>query len=141
MRCWVAALLCCCCTRAVDDPIERTPSRTSTTAWSWHRDDDGFHGTGVGAGDVVTDLQTAACAIGDPLRDDNLIRDAPVWNRTWTLARALRRQRRRTLLVFDGVKMGASGKLNHVPLGTLRDQFLRYAFDVRNASRDLLRDQ
>ena len=36
--------------------------------------------------------------------------------------------------------MGAAVKLNHVPLGTIRDQFLRYAFDVRNASIDLLKE-
>ena len=70
------------------------------------------------------------------------MRDAPVWNRTWTLRTTFeaRSDAARIVLVFDGVKMGASVKLNHVPLGTIRDQFLRYAFDVRNASIDLLRE-
>ncbi len=109
--------------------------------WSWHRDDDGFTMPASVPGDVVTDLQ-AAGAIGDPLLDDNFVRDAPVWNRTWTLRTTFeaRSDAARILLVFDGIKMGASVKLNHVPLGTIRDQFLRYVFDVRNASRDLLRE-
>ena len=45
-----------------------------------------------------------------------------------------------SLVIFDGVKMGARVRLNHVTLGTVRDQFLRYVFDVRNASIDLLRE-
>ena len=34
------------------------------------------------------------------------------------------------LLVFDGIKMGASISLDGVALGTAADQFLRYTFDV-----------
>lgn len=34
------------------------------------------------------------------------------------------------LLVFDGVKMGATLSLNGVELGTFTDQFLRYQFDI-----------
>ena len=84
-----------------------------------------------------------AGAIGDPLLDDNFVRDAPVWNTTWTLRTTFeaRSDAARISLVFDGVKMGlASPRLNHVTLGTVRDQFLRYVFDVRNASIDLLRE-
>ena len=105
------------------------------------RDDDGFTMPASVPGDVVTDLQ-AAGAIGDPLLDDNFVRDAPVWNRTWTLRTSFRvdSDAARIVLVFDGVKMGATVILNHQTLGTLRDQFLRYVFDVRNASIDLLRE-
>lgn len=35
-----------------------------------------------------------------------------------------------TLLVFDGIKMGANITLNGQPVGTAVDQFLRYQFDV-----------
>ena len=145
MRRWVAALLCCRYTRAgslVDDPIGADAiTYLDDERWSWHRDDDGFTMPASVPGDVVTDLQTAG-AIGDPLRDDNFVRDAPVWNRTWTLKTIFRvdSDAARVLLVFDGVKMGARVRLNHAPLGTVRDQFLRYVFDVRNASVDLLRE-
>ena len=109
--------------------------------WSWVRADDGFTIPASVPGDVVTDLQRAG-AIGDPLRDDNFVRDASVWNRTWTLRTTFeaRSDAARIALVFDGIKMGASVRLNHQTLGTIRDQFLRYAFDVRNASVDLLRE-
>ena len=140
MRCWVAALLCWY-TRA-ENPIGADAiTYLDDENWSWHRDDDGFSIPASVPGDVVTDLQ-AAGAIGDPLRDDNFVRDAAVWNRTWTLRTTFeaRSDAARVLLVFDGVKLGASVKLNHQTLGTIRDQFLRYAFDVRNASIDLLRE-
>jgi len=111
------------------------------STWSWHRDDDGFSIPASVPGDVVTDLERAG-AIGDPLRDDNFVRDAAVWNRTWTLRTTFRvdSDAPRIALIFDGVKLGAAVKLNHQTLGTMRDQFLRYAFDVRNASTDLLRE-
>ena len=109
--------------------------------WSWVRADDGFTIPASVPGDVVTDLERAG-VIEDPLRDDNFIRDAAVWNRTWTLRTTFRvdSDAPRIALIFDGVKLGASVKINHQTLGTIRDQFLRYAFDVRNASIDLLRD-
>ncbi len=140
MRCWVAALLCW--STQAENPIGADAiTYLDGSTWSWHRDDDGFTVPASVPGDVVTDLQ-AAGAIGDPLRDDNFVRDAPVWNRTWTLRTSFRvdSDAARISLVFDGVKMGARVRLNHQPLGTVRDQFLRYAFDVRNASIDLLRE-
>ena len=139
MRCWAAALLCWY-TQA-EDPIGADAiTYLDDEQWSWVRADDGFTIPASVPGDVVTDLQ-AAGAIGDPLLDDNFVRDAPVWNRTWTLRTSFRvdSDAARVLLVF-GVKMGARVRLNHVTLGTVRDQFLRYAFDVRNASIDLLRE-
>ena len=140
MRCWHCSALLLC-TRA-EDPIGADAiTYLDGSTWSWHRDDDGFTIPASVPGDVVTDLQAAA-PIGDPLLDDNFVRDAPMWNRTWTLRTSFEvdSDAARILLVFDGVKMGASVSLNHVPLGTVRDQFLRYAFDVRNASIDLLRE-
>ena len=83
MRCWAAALLCWY-TQA-DDPIGADAiTYLDGSTWSWHRDDDGFTIPASVPGDVVTDLERAG-AIGDPLLDDNFVRDAPVWNRTWTL--------------------------------------------------------
>ena len=82
MRCWAAALLCCCCTQAVEDPIGADAiTYLDGSTWSWHRDDDGFTIPASVPGDVVTDLERAG-AIGDPLLDDNFVRDAPVW-RAW----------------------------------------------------------
>ena len=40
-------------------------------------------------------------------------------------------QTKETLLVFDGVKMGAIASLNQVNLGIFTDQFLRYYFPVQ----------
>jgi beta-galactosidase/beta-glucuronidase len=140
MRCWAAALLCWYA--RAEDPIGADAiTYLDDGHWSWVRADDGFTIPASVPGDVVTDLERAG-VIEDPLLDDNFIRDAPTWNRTWTLRTSFRvdSDAARIALIFDGVKMGASVKLNHVTLGTIRDQFLRYAFDVRNASRDLLRE-
>lgn len=143
MRLYTAALLCCY-TQAgtlVDDPIGADAVKyLDAEPWSWVRGDDGFAIPASVPGDVVTDLEKAG-AIGNPLLDDNFIRDAPAWNRTWTLRTSFSvdSDAARIALVFDGVKMGATVKLNHVILGVARDQFLRYAFDLRNISTDLLR--
>ena len=40
---------------------------------------------------------------------------------------------------LDGVKMGARISVDGVAVGVATDQFLRYAFDLRNATHDLLR--
>ena len=143
MRLYTAALLCCY-TQAgtlVDDPLGADAVKyLDAEPWSWVRGDDGFAIPASVPGDVVTDLEKAG-AIGNPLLDDNFIRDAPAWNRTWTLRTSfsMDSDAARIALVFDGVKMGATVKLNHVILGVARDQFLRYAFDLRNISTDLLR--
>ena len=44
-----------------------------------------------------------------------------------------------TLLVLEGVKMGASVLLNGMPLGNATDQFVRYTFTLRVAKGALER--
>ena len=84
MRCWAAALLCCCCTQAVEDPIGADAiTYLDDSTWSWHRDDDGFTIPASVFGDVVRTCRPPARSA--TLLDDNFVRDAPVWNRTWTL--------------------------------------------------------
>ena len=122
-------------------PSARTQSRTSMTSIGPGSRDDGFTIPASVPGDVVTDLQPPARSA------------TPCWTTILCATRRFGTARGRSddlrgvdsdaariVLAFDGVKMGASVNLNHVPLGTIRDQFLRYAFDVRNASIDLLRE-
>ena len=85
-------------------------------------------------GDHLTDLQ-ANKLIQDPLFDQNF-RNASVWgSRTWTYTATFTppptlAQAKAVLLVFDGVKMGAAVSLNGHAVGTVKDQFLRYSYDV-----------
>ena len=141
MRCALLPALLCWYAQA-ENPIGADAiTYLDDEDWSWVRADDGFTIPASVPGDVVTDLERTG-VIEDPLRDDNFIRDAAVWNRTWTLRTTFRvdSDAPRIALIFDGVKLGATVTLNHATLGTVRDQFLRYAFDVRNASVDLLRE-
>ena len=80
-------------------------------------------------GDLITDLQTAGL-IGDPLYELNFL-NASLWSQPWVYKTAF------TLpsgashrLVFDGVKMGATVKVNGNIVGTTHDQFLRYVFTI-----------
>ena len=76
-----ALLLLCWHTRA-ENPIGADAiTYLDDEHWSWVRADDGFTMPASVPGDVVTDLERAG-VIEDPLRDDNFIRDAPVWNTT-----------------------------------------------------------
>ena len=90
-------------------------------------------------GDLLTDLQSAEL-IGDPLYEKNFL-NASLWSaHTWTyrtsftpeaaVAAAAAAVGGRVLLVFDGVKMGASIALDGLVLGTAADQFLRHTYDV-----------
>ena len=92
-------------------------------------------------GDLLSDLE-AGGIIGDPLYERTFIANQSVWNdATWTYSTEIRVRdvtAPRATLVFDGVKMGARISVDGVALGVATDQFLRYAFDLRNASHDLL---
>eukprot|EP00038_Savillea_parva_P028912 m.67751 g.67751 ORF g.67751 m.67751 type:complete len:1029 (+) comp8463_c0_seq1:39-3125(+) len=88
-------------------------------------------------GDHLTDLQTAGL-IDDPLFDVNFM-NSSVWGaRTWTYtatftAPASLSQSGAVLLVFDGVKMGAHVRLNGQVIDTVKDQFLRYMYNVADS--------
>ena len=86
-------------------------------------------------GDLLTDLQNAG-QIGDPLVEKNFLNSSLWAARTWTYSTtfaapaAWRAAGGQNLLVFDGIKMGATVKLNGQTLGVAVDQFLRYTFEV-----------
>ena len=95
-------------------------------------------------GDLLTDLQRAK-VITDPWLDITWMQNSSLWTEhAWTytthfdvpdssFARtsALR-------LVFDGVKMGATVRVNGHKIGVLADQFLRYTFTLDPKALDLL---
>jgi len=98
---------------------------------------DGTSMVGKVPGDVITDLQLAG-KIGDPLYELNWKDPAHVqqWNQSWTYQRTLPASLARqaaageVLLIFDGIKMGATIKLNGKVLGTATDQFVKYNFSI-----------
>jgi len=101
-------------------------------------------------GDVITDLQ-AAGLIGDPLYELNF-KNATLWdvpvNSTvrWVYSKSfsttavagdhLSAPSNDVVLVFDGVKMGATVSLNGHTLGKMTDQFVRYNFSVTHLLED-----
>eukprot|EP00931_Biecheleriopsis_adriatica_P063878 TRINITY_DN38765_c0_g1_i1.p1 TRINITY_DN38765_c0_g1~~TRINITY_DN38765_c0_g1_i1.p1 ORF type:complete len:936 (-),score=124.19 TRINITY_DN38765_c0_g1_i1:136-2943(-) len=87
-------------------------------------------------GDHITDLERVGL-IGDPLYELNF-RNGTLWGEdgtSWQYSRVFEFHSQSAdedhLLVFDGVKMGASIALNGEPLGIVTDQFLRYNFTVQ----------
>jgi len=87
-------------------------------------------------GDHLTDLQNAKI-IDDPLFDVNFRNDSVWGGRTWTYTATFTPPQSLSdaetiLLVFDGVKMGATVSLNGKVLGTITDQFLRVKYNVVN---------
>jgi len=91
-------------------------------------------------GDMITDLQNAGL-VGDPLYEINF-KNATLWDSlSWTYTTSFdltesqvsQSSTMATLLVFDGIKMGANIKVNGVQIGSAADQFLRYVFPL-NAS-------
>ena len=87
-------------------------------------------------GDIITDLE-AAGLVGDPLAELNFLNESAAWtNGTWTYRTTFTTTTTGAaaaagdayMLVFDGVKMGATVNVNGVPVGTATDQFLRYSF-------------
>jgi beta-mannosidase len=88
-------------------------------------------------GDIISDLQRAS-RVNDPYwnttwRDPSFISE---WNAgTWTYTRVfdtagMVNSTAGVLLVFDGIRMGATITLNGRVLGNITDQFLRREFEV-----------
>ena len=94
-------------------------------------------------GDLISDLARAGL-VGDPIFEQNFLNGTATWNlprwdftRTFALEPALRaaiEAGHSTVLVLDGVKMGATIKLNGHVLGRATDQFLRYEFALPAAA-------
>ena len=87
-------------------------------------------------GDLLTDLQRAS-VIADPWRDITWINNSSLWNdHAWTyttyfgVSDAVSAKTSLLLLTFDGVKMGATVRVNGHTVGVVRDQFLRYSFTL-----------
>ena len=93
-------------------------------------------------GDVISDLENAGL-IGDPLSELNFLNESAAWTaRKWSYltnftttaaAAAAAAGGDVYMVVFDGVKMGATISVNGQTIGVTTDQFLRYSFEV-NAS-------
>ena len=86
-------------------------------------------------GDLITDLE-AAGMVGDPLYELNWL-NASIWDtNTWTYSTTFTAPAGggSTLLVFDGIKMGADIILDGKTIGNTTDQFLRYIFPVTLSS-------
>jgi hypothetical protein len=86
-------------------------------------------------GDLVTDLQRAGI-IEDPLTGTNF-KNASIWSgdgwnysKTFDLPSTFTSVGTSSLLVFEGIKMGAKIFLNDVQLGNVSDQHRRYVFSV-----------
>jgi beta-mannosidase len=98
------------------------------------------------SGDLITDLHRAG-VIPDPYLDLTWMERSSLWaNRSWTFSTNFSVSSTggdvaagsSLLLVFDGVKMGATVRVNGHVVGFIRDQFLRYTFNVAQALPGLL---
>lgn len=92
-------------------------------------------------GDLVTDLQRAGI-IGDPLFGVNF-KNASKWaGARWEYTKSFPHpfagtsEASEVLLVFDGIKMGATISLNGQFLGNATNQFVRYTFPVGSLLKD-----
>ena len=98
-------------------------------------------------GDLLTDLQRAS-VIADPWLDITWIDKSSLWNdHAWTytthfgVSDAVSAKKSLLLLTFDGVKMGATVRVNGHVVGVVRDQFLRYSFTLDPEAVGLLPGQ
>eukprot|EP01062_Namystynia_karyoxenos_P017405 TRINITY_DN163_c0_g1_i1.p1 TRINITY_DN163_c0_g1~~TRINITY_DN163_c0_g1_i1.p1 ORF type:complete len:1043 (+),score=341.75 TRINITY_DN163_c0_g1_i1:110-3130(+) len=89
-------------------------------------------------GDLVSDLYNAG-VVGDPLYMMNF-KNSSIWDDyRWTYATTFELPPAQldgageTILVFDGVKMGAHIILNGKEIGQTTDQFLRYNFPLKSS--------
>jgi len=82
-------------------------------------------------GDLLTDLQRAG-EIPDPLFEMNFLENSIWEDHQWNYATTFRAtdDRVQNVLVFDGVKMGATIRVNGHFVGNTTDQFLRYYFPL-----------
>eukprot|EP00035_Acanthoeca_spectabilis_P014610 m.281707 g.281707 ORF g.281707 m.281707 type:complete len:211 (-) comp16177_c0_seq1:2029-2661(-) len=152
----VAAALVCAAAGALGDaglqdhPIQASGPRSSLDGGGWTAASDTLK-LSIAAtvpGDVITDLQRAA-VIPDPYLDLTWLQNSSLWtSNPWrytthfdlpsstsaSAARARTADGSTVLLVFDGVKMGATVRVNGQVVGVVRDQFLRYVFPLPAAS-------
>ena len=122
------------------DGQQWTASPASTTA-------SGVDGLTINAsvpGDLITDLEDAGL-VGDPWFETNW-RNATLWDQPWRfstqftlseeeaallLASTDAAAAAEAMLIFEGIKMGATVTLDGKSLGTATDQWLRYTWPVK----------
>lgn len=94
-------------------------------------------------GDLLTDLQKAG-VIADPWLDLTWLQNSSLWtDHAWTFSTNFTVSPSATtssslLLVLEGVKMGATVRVNGKTVGVVRDQFLRYLFPLGGGTASLL---
>ena len=93
-------------------------------------------------GDLLTDLQMAG-QIGDPLYELNFL-NSSIWDRNvWTYETSFGVDAKTlsggasTLIVFDGIKMGAQISVNGKLIGNATDQYKRYIFPISAGAGEL----
>ena len=114
---------------------------SDSTAWSAHSTDPGRPALRIDAavpGDIISDLH-AAGVIPHPYLEATW-KNSTAWAGShWEYSTSFRAPalpaNRSAVLVFDGIKMGATIALNGVTLGVATDQFVRYRFDVTRLLR------
>ena len=103
-------------------------------------------------GDLITDLYNAQL-LEDPIYEQNWLMNTTLWNNnTWIYSKIFQISEttyqqlystsattgstsgstQELLLVFDGIKMGATIAVNGQIIGTVTDQYLRYSFPLVN---------
>ena len=95
-------------------------------------------------GDLLTDLQKAG-VIPDPWLDLTWRTNSSLWSdHAWTystqfsVTAPVLAGSSSLLLVFEGVKMGATVRVNGQSIGVVRDQFLRYTFPLNVSAVTLM---
>jgi beta-galactosidase/beta-glucuronidase len=126
-------LLLCACFGAVpsSDPPVAGSQRVLLSDWTLSNGNLVASSCSV-PGDLVTDLYRSGL-IPEPHTDLNWLKfSSVVWSQNWTYSTQFDApfSEGSTLLVLDGVKMGAHVRLNGVALSDVPNQFLRYSFDV-----------
>lgn len=90
--------------------------------------------TGTVPGDLLTDLERAG-KIPNPLFEMNFLENELWQNNRWEYFTTFEKDYDGVskVLVFDGVKMGATISVNGEVIGNVTDQFLRYVFPLYDA--------
>lgn len=106
--------------------LTKPSTRTGVVACAKYQKTEGFTIAAKVPGDLISDLY-AAGQIGNPLYEKNWL-NSSIWNdHEWTYATEFEADSS-SLLVFDGIKMGAKIRVNGVEIGQATDQFARYTF-------------
>lgn len=130
------------CALAWDEGLRDVPMGASSITYldgQWGVAGAGHSFSGSVPGDLFSDLEEAGI-IPDPIVNDNWLLNSSLWAKntfnystsfSLTEAEAASGQ---SLLVFDGIKMGANVFVNGKKVGTVVDQFLRYVFPLDGSS-------